>query len=80
MRIASFAETGNIEVLHKGNRVLLGQMSDGRFLLNRQRCTEVGVNAYRRISECEAIVRDYTGVELVPLIWLSPENGQPEVA
>jgi hypothetical protein len=68
MKIASFAQTGNIEVLHGGKRELIGQLVDGALVLNRAKVTEIGKRAYERIDVCAEIVQDY-GRPLPALVW-----------
>ena len=68
MKPVSFAKTGNIEVIHNGQRVLLGQCVDGSFRLNRERVVAVGPKAYARIDTCAEIAEDY-GKPRPPLLW-----------
>ena len=68
MRAANFAQTGNIEVVHKGRKVLLGQYAYGLFLLQEETIKEIGSAAYKRIDLCSDIVEEF-GKPRPPLIW-----------
>lgn len=63
----TFAHTGNIEIRRDGQRLLVGQMVNGNFILNEKYREDE--KALERIRDCASIVTDLYGRTAPQLIW-----------